>query len=173
MGKIGYSAKPYPEDYFPSVVLLLKNPLFPSAEVILKNAQASWGANAPVELVATMRQGASHVFRSGAVIFSVHTNPTRYGSLAEGGSEILMRTWNESGAWMSIDMPTERCNKLREQKALGDIYKVLLIYAFMCWSENCLGVYFPAEGAAVPNLGGLAESIQWGRRNGLDLAFLN
>lgn len=74
---------------------------------------------------------------------------------------------------MSIDMPNERCDKLSRQRALGDIYKVLLIFAFLSWTQNCAGAHFPAEGITIPNLGGLAESIQWGRRNGLDLAFLN
>lgn len=36
MRKMGASPSPYPEDYFPSVVLLLREPLFPDTDEILK-----------------------------------------------------------------------------------------------------------------------------------------
>jgi hypothetical protein len=120
-----------------------------------------------------MREGQSHVLRAGSVLYSIHTNMQKYGSLAEEGNEVLARPWREHTAWMSIDMPRQRCEELSKQRVLASIYKVLLICAFMCWSENSLGVYFPAEGIAIPNFGGLAESIQWARRNGMDLRFLD
>jgi hypothetical protein len=173
MGKGSAAGREYPAEYFPSVVMLLREPAFPSADEVLIKAQKAWGAGGRVERVATMREGASHVLRSASVIYSVHTDASRYGGSVEGGDEILMRPWNEHRAWMSIDMPNTRCEQLRRHGVLGDIYKVLLIYAFLSWSESSLGVYFPAEGVTVPSFGALAESIQWGRRNGLNLSFLN
>jgi len=172
-GKPGTAGSVYPAEYFPSAVMLLREPAFPSEDDVLMKAQKAWGASGPVERVATMREGASHVLRSGPMIYSLHMNAGRYGGSVEGGSDILMRPWNEHRAWMSMDMPNARCEQLRRGNALGDFYKILLIYAFLSWLENCLGAYFPAEGVTVPNLGGLAESIQWGRRNGLSLSFLD
>jgi hypothetical protein len=173
LGKASAVGKTYPADYSPSVVMLLREARFPSAEDVLATAQRAWGANGPVERLATMREGASHVLRGGQMVYSIHTNAGRYGGPVEGGGPVLMRPWNEHTAWMSIDMPHLRCEDLRRGQALGDIYKALTIFAFLSWNENALGVYFPSEGITVPNVGGLAESIQWGRRNGLDLSFLD
>jgi hypothetical protein len=36
-----------------------------------------------------------------------------------------------------------------------------------------LAIFFPAERTTIPNFGELAASIQWGRRTGLDLSFLD
>ena len=41
--------------------------------------------------------------------------------------------------------------KLSQEKALGDIYKVLLIYAFKMWGPNVLPVFFPGEGITIPH----------------------
>jgi hypothetical protein len=171
--KIKGSTLSYPKDYWPSVVVLLRMPIHKDASEVLETAQASWGAHAPVEALATTEQGASHVLRSGGMIFSVHFATDQYTELAEDGDEVLTRPWKEHRAWMSVDMPDARCFDLSAKKTLANAYKLLLIYAFKSWSENCLGVYFPAEGVMIPNLGALAESIQWGRKNGLNLAFLN
>jgi regulator of protease activity HflC (stomatin/prohibitin superfamily) len=74
---------------------------------------------------------------------------------------------------MSIDSPHQKCAELSEHNALADIYKVLLIFAFVVWSPNALAVFFPAERVTVPNFGELSKSIQWGRKNGIDLSFLD
>jgi hypothetical protein len=171
MRKFVGSQKTYPDDYWPSVVVLLRAPAFPTSEDVLMRAQACWGAHAPVEAIGTA--STSHVLRCGAFFFSVHYAAERYSSIGEEGLEILQRPWTEHTAWMSVDMPNQRCKELKTTNALGDSYKLLLIYAFKSWSEDCLGVHFPAEGITIPNFGDLAQSIQWGRRNGLDLTFLN
>jgi hypothetical protein len=50
---------------------------------------------------------------------------------------------------------------------------MLLIFVYKLWSGNALAVFFPAERVTVPNFGELADSIQWARRAGLDLKFLD
>lgn len=74
---------------------------------------------------------------------------------------------------MSVDLPNLRNEALFRAGELGNMYKVLSIFVFLCWTNNCLGVYFPGEGVTVPNFGDLAASINWGRRSGLNLNFLN
>ena len=172
IGRMTAPARTYQENAWPSVVVLLRAPLFPTAAKVLSTAQASWGARSPVEALATAREGASHFFRSGGMILSVHFAAQQYSELAEDGDEVLTRPWKEHRAWMSVDMPNERCFDLSAKKTLASAYQLLLTYASNAWSEDCLGIYFPAEGETLPNRGGLAKCIQWGRRNGLDLAFL-
>jgi hypothetical protein len=70
-------------------------------------------------------------------------------------------------------MPTQGSDRLREIDSLATVYKLLLVFAFLCWSTNCLIVYFPAEGISIPNLGDLADSINWTRSNGQNLDFLD
>jgi hypothetical protein len=168
----------YGEDDWPSVVLLLRVPEFPEPESMVATANEAWGAGGSVKLLGTLRKKASYAFAcqtsSGTMMLSIHTAARRYdGGEGKEPLEILQRPWDEHQAWMSIDSPYQRNIKLAQEQALADIYKVLLIYAFKIWSPNVLAVFFPGEGATVPNLGGLAESIQWGRRAGLDLKFLD
>ena len=172
IGEITGSARSYQEDSWPSVVILLRAPLFLTTAEVLRTAQASWGTRSPVEALATTRQGESHFFQSEGMILSVHFATQQYSELTEDGDEVLTRPWKEHRAWMSVDMPHERCADLSARKTLANAYKLLLTYASNAWPEDCLGIYFPAEGETIPNRGGLAESIKWGRRNGLDLAFL-
>jgi hypothetical protein len=84
----------------------------------------------------------------------------------------MQRPWDQHRAWLSIDMPLI-AKGLRETEAWGESHKLLLIFAFKSWSPNCLAIFFPTEGVTVPNFGDLADSIRWGRQNGLKLDFLN
>ena len=168
----------YGEDDFPSVVLLLRNVEFPGPEDMLRIARESWGANGSVQLVGTLRKKASYVFScqttNGSMWLSIHIRAQPYGG--GGGrepTEFLQRPWDEHQAWMSIDFPYGKIRKLSEDKALADIYKVLLIFAFKTWSSNVLAVFFPAERVTIPNFADLAECIQWARRSGLDMSFLD
>jgi hypothetical protein len=167
----------YREDDFPSVVLLLRNPEFPEAEDMLRIARESWGAGGPVELLGTLRKKASYMFscRTGekSMMFSIHTRPHAYGGGGREPTEFLQRPWDEHRAWMSIDLPYGNNRKLSAEKALGDIYKVLSIFAFKMWNPNVLAVFFPAESVTIPNFGELAGCIQWARRSGMDMSFLD
>jgi hypothetical protein len=74
---------------------------------------------------------------------------------------------------MSVDLPMLRNQELYESGDLANMYKVLLVFVFLGWNNNCLGVYFPGEDVTVPNFGDLAASINWGRQAGLNLNFLS
>jgi hypothetical protein len=107
------------------------------------------------------------------MVFASHTQPQPYGGGGREPTEFLQRPWDDHRAWMSIDMPKGRNRSLSEQRALGLIYKVLLVYAFLMWGPNTLAVFFPGEGVTIPNFGELAACIQWALRTGLDLSFLD
>jgi hypothetical protein len=173
IGKLGLTSKSYPKDYWPSVVLLLKDPVFPMPEEVLQTAQASWGAHAPVESLGALKNSASYILRCGGLLFSVNCGTGRYGVEGQESTEALQRPWDQHKAWMSIDLPNARNEELRKAGDLGGSYKLLLIFAFKSWSQNCVGIYFPAESITIPNFGELAESIEWARRNGQDLTFLD
>jgi hypothetical protein len=168
----GVPARSYPKDYWPSVVILLKENQVLSPEDILSRAQASWGAHAPVEAIGKLKDSASYIFRSGGLIFSVNFGAGRYCVEGREHLEVLQRAWDEHTSWMSIDMPNETNDHLYKTKALGSSYQLLLVFAFKSLSANCTGVYFPAESVTIPNFGELAGSIQWCRKNGLNLEFL-
>jgi hypothetical protein len=163
----------YPADYWPSVVVLMAEPWFPTKDDVLARAQKAWGNAGQATLVGTLRDGASQVIKCGSMSFSIHFANARYGGGSSGGDEILQRPWDAHRAWMSVDLPDMRNESLHRAGELGKMYKVLLIFVFLCWTNNCLAVYFPGEGVTILNLGDLASCIQWGRRNGLNLHFLD
>jgi hypothetical protein len=163
----------YPSHYWPSVVVLMSQPQFPAADEVLSRAQRAWGNAGPVRRVGTIREGASYALQAGPLYFSVHFSEARYGGVAAVGDDVLQRPWNDHQAWMSVDLPNQRNEVLCRSGDLGSMYKTLLVFVFLSWSNNCLGVYFPAEGVTIPNFGKLAGCFQWGRRAGLDLSFLD
>jgi hypothetical protein len=167
----------YQENDFPSVVLLLRNAEFPPPEEMLRIARESWGTDGSVELLGTLRKKASYMFScrtsKGAMMLSVHTRPQPYGGRGREPTDVLQRPWDEHQAWMSIDLPYGNNRKLAAERALADIYKAQLIFAFKVWAPNVLAVFFPGEGVTIPNFGDLAGCIQWAHRAGLDMSFLD
>jgi hypothetical protein len=163
----------YPSEYWPSVVVLMAEPTFPSSDEILSRAQKAWGNAGPAKLVGTLRNGASYVIQCGPMSLSIHCTYARYGGLSERGDDILQRPWDDHKAWMSVDLPKLRNQALYQSGDLASMYKVLLVFVFLCWNNNCLGVYFLGDGVTIPNFGDLAASINWGRQSGLNLNFLN
>jgi hypothetical protein len=170
--KLGITSEADRKDDWPCIVLLLKKPLFPSPEEAVQTGQESWGAHAPVELMSIANGGKSYILTSGTFVFSVNFGSGPYGLEGQEPSEAQQRPWDEHNAWLSVDAPTQKVEKLRQSTALGGVYQLLLVYAFKTWSPNCLGMYFPAESVTVPNLGELSQSLQWGRQNGINLSFL-
>jgi len=158
---------------YPSVVILLKEAKIRTAEESVQLVRRALSGGTEVELLAALNNGDSHVVRRGKFFFTFHQASQRYELPAYNPPDILRNSWAEHHAWIAFDMPTTGSDKLREIDGLGYAYKLLLAFASLCWSPNCLVVYFPAEGASVPNLGDLAESINWARRNGQNLNFLN
>ena len=173
LSKFVLARKPVSENDWPSVVLLLKEQRPFTSQDAISTGQAAWGSAAPVEWMAITNGGHSYVLKRQPFIFSVHLGSEPYGVPGQEKAQTLQLPWDEHKAWMSIDAPTASVIKLREEESLGDVYKLLLVYAFISWSPNCLGVYFPAECVTIPNLGDLGESIKWGRKNGINLSFLN
>jgi hypothetical protein len=161
-----------PEDY-PSVVILLREPQFRTPEESLNIVRRALGADTDVELIQALDNGNSHVIRNGKFFFTFHQAGQRYDVPGHETTDLRQNAWNEHKAWAAFDLPTQSSAKLREIESLASAYKVLLVFAFLCWSPNCLAVYFPTEGVSVPSLGDLADSINWARRNGQNLDFLN
>lgn len=173
LNKITRRTERYQEDDYPSLVLLLRESCFPEPEALLRTAQESWGANGPVTLLGTLRQKRSYIFNCGKIAFSVHCEPLPYGGEGREPLEVLQRPWEEHKAWISVDFPYVKNTQLSAEGELGNVYKMLLIFVYKLWSGNALAVFFPAERVTVPNFGELADSIQWARRAGLDLKFLD
>jgi hypothetical protein len=160
------------DEPYPSVVLLLDKPLLLTKEQVLDTAQRAWGAHDAIEHIATLNNGHSHALRCGKFFFAINQANQRYEVTVAAEGELLQRPWMHHSAWLSIDMPTQSRSKLIEINSLGHSYHLLLVFAFLCWTPNALAIYFPAEQKTVPSLGALADSINWARRNGIDLHFL-
>lgn len=168
-----FSSGRYPSDYWPSVVVLLAQPLFPSKDEVLSRAHRAWGNAGPPKFMGTLREGASHIIQCGPLTISIHCANARYGQMNERGNDALQRPWDDHHAWMSIDLPNLRNETLYRSCELANMYKLLLVFVFLSWDNNCLGVYFPGEGVTIPNFGDLAGCIQWARRSGMDMSFLD
>src|SRR5580658_567435 len=107
-----------------------------------------------------MHEGRAYILRCGPLHFSIHQASERYNVTHYEPTELHRRASKDPTAWTAMDLPALRTTKLKEDGSVGSFYQILLIYAFLLWSENCLAVYFPAEQVSVPSLGGLAESIK-------------
>ncbi len=159
------------EDH-PSVVILLKEPHLRTTDESLQIVRRALGEKTDVELLGVLNGGNSHVLRDGKFFFAFHQAAQKYEIPGRETTELMQSGWDSHAAWMSFDLPMQSSAQLKGIDSLGAAYRVLLVFAFLCWSPNCLAVYFPAEGVTVPNLGDLADSIQWARRNGQNLGFL-
>src|SRR5262245_13583477 len=167
--KIGNQANA--EGDFPSVVLLLREPLLPSAEQALEMARSAWSAAGPVELAGSVSPHC-HAVRASELFFAINAAPQRYEAGPTIASQVYQLCWDHHTAWLSVDLPVARVAELRANKQLEKAYSTLLFFVYKHWSSNCLALYFPAEGVTVPNLGDLAGSIRWCRQNGTNLDFL-
>jgi hypothetical protein len=161
------------EEDHPSVVILLREPQLLTQGEVIERGRKAWGAGGPVELAGTLNRGGSFALRCGKFLFAIHQASQRYELPGKEQTEVLQRPWDEHKAWMSVDFPQSGTRRLREIDSLGSCYKMLLVFAFLSWSPNCLAVYFPAEGVTIPNFGDLAGNVKWARQNGINLDFLN
>ncbi len=139
----------------------------------MARAQQAWGNAGPPKMAGALREGASLVIQCGPLSYSVHCTRERYSNPGPQPMEILQNPWNDHTCWMAVDLPNLRNEALFRARDLGMMYKTLLIFVFLSWSNNCLGVFFPGERTTVPNFGDLAASINWCRQAGLDLRFLD
>jgi hypothetical protein len=167
---VGKTNKIEKEEDWPSIVLLLNKSVEPSERDVLDLATRAWGAAAkePPKIVGRPRSG-SFVLQVDKFFFAFHGANQRYDIEGQETSEAQQRPWDQHIAWLSIDLP-EGGRKSKEVWPAA--YSLLLVFIRLLWNENCLAMYFPAEGATVPNLGDLVESLRWAGKNGTDLRFL-
>ena len=155
----------------PSIVMLLREGRLLSDKEAVRMATDAWGKVGPVELIGKVGVN-SHAIRVDKLFFAIHSANRRYEIPGAELPEAQQQCWDQHNAWMSVDIPTARITQLKEQGHSKSTYNILMFFVFKNWSANCLGIYFPAEGVTVPNLGDLIESIRWSARNGIDLKFL-
>lgn len=159
------------EEGWPSIVLLLREPVLPNAEQAIEMAKEAWGAAGPVEFVGAVGPH-NFAIRIAPLTFAMHAIAQRYEADNEANSMEQQKCWDEHNAWLAVDLPGGKAAALREKGQLAGAYKALMYFPFKHWSQNCLALYFPAEGTILPNSGDLIESIRMGRRNGINLDFL-
>jgi hypothetical protein len=162
------------DEGWPSVVLLLSEPVLPNAKEAIEMAKAAWGAARPVELVGTVGTH-NFVIRVAPLTFAIHAVAQPYQVDADGASTEQQRCWDQHKAWLAVDLPGKSAIALRASGQLAGAYKVLMFFPFKHWSQTCLALYFPAERttwATLPNRGDLIQSMRWARQNGIDLDFL-
>ena len=174
--KRGTSAKgeTHDEEGWPSIVVLLSEPLLPNANQVIEMAKAVWGAAGPVELVGTVGPH-NFVIRVAPLTFAVHAVAEHYLADTDGTSTEQQWCWDQHNAWLAVDLPGKSAIALRENGQLAGAYKALMFFPFKHWSQNCLALYFPAERttrATLPNRGDLIQSIRQARENGINLDFL-
>jgi hypothetical protein len=155
----------------PSAVLLLREPVLPTAEQAVEMARSAWGAAGPVELIGSVPPH-TYAIRASELYFAIHAVQRRYEASPPVAGEAYQQCWDEHSAWLSVDIPTARSADLRAQQRLGEAYFPLLFFVHKHWSPNCLALYFPAEGVTVPHHGDPVQSIRWARQNGANLEFL-
>lgn len=164
-------AKEDPDEDWPSIVMLLRDPQLPTSEAAVEMARAAWGAAGSVELVGTVGPN-NFVIRVSPLTFALHAASERYAVRRPTLPISRQQPWEQHQGWFAVDLPRRRCAALREAGQLGAAYQSLLHFVARHWSPNCLAIYFPAEGVSVPNQGDFIQSIRWARQNGIDLDFL-
>lgn len=160
-----------PNDDWPSIVHLLRDPVLPDVDQALEMARGAWGAAGPVKLLGQVGPH-SFALRVDPLNFAIHAVGSRYGSNAPGLSVVQQQAWDHHTAWLAVDLPGRRIESLKAEGQLAGAFKTLMHFVFKHWSANCLALYFPAHGITVPNQGDLIESIRWARRNEISLDFL-
>lgn len=166
-----FSSDKEEDEDWPSIVMLLLDPLLPTAEEAVEMARAAWGAAGPAELVGTVGPH-NFVIRVSPLTFALHAVADRYVIDRPALPVAQQQPWNQHRGWFAVDLPGRRSAALREMGQLGGAYQSLMHFIARHWSANCLAIYFPGEGASIPNQGDLIQSIRWARQNGVNLDFL-
>ncbi len=167
-------AETHDREEWPSIVLLLHEPVLPSAEQAVEMARAAWGAAGAVEFLGAVGPH-NFAIRVAPLTFAMHAVGQRYDIDPEKLSAEQQQCWDQHKAWLAVDLPGKAAAALRERGQLAGAYKALMYFPFKHWSQNCLALYFPAEGSmrsTLPNHGDLIQSIRWARQSGIDLDFL-
>src|ERR1035438_8619821 len=152
----------------PSLVLLLALPVELSSGRVLELAAQAWGSESEASLAsAGMGQW---LIRVSDVPFLLRSGRSRYRRHGDETNQARQRVWDRHKAWLAVDYPD---GPKMPESAWPSFYKLLFLMANQMWDENCLGLYLPAQGVTVPNMGDLIGSIRWAGNNGTPLPFLH
>lgn len=156
------------EEPSPALVLLLESPLELTREAALELAAQAWGeADRPPS---ADRHKGGWLLRVSEISFTLRSARVRYRRRGHETSQVRQRVWDRHRAWVAVEYPDGP--KIPEWQ-WPSCYKLLLLMAHELWDENCLGVYLPAQGITIPNMGDLIGSIRWAGNNGTPLPFLH
>jgi hypothetical protein len=72
------------------------------------------------------------------------------------------RAWAEQRAWVSLDLPQSK-GKPKDVRIAA--YRGLLPLAEKLWTDDCTGLYLPAEGITAPNMGNYGATLRWSGMN--------
>lgn len=168
-GLVGRKGESRKNQHWPSVVILLSAAKEYSDAELEDLAVKTWGGLGDKVEIAGKTEAGSRVLRVATFFFAVHHFAGRYEAEGRETSESQQKSWDEHRAAISIDYPQ---GTQLERSKWPDCYRLLLLFANHIWDEKCLGLYFPAEGVTLPNMGNIVASIRWGSQHGIDLGFL-
>lgn len=155
---------------FPSVVLLLESPRELTEEMALRYSEQAWGGNDGAPSIAGSPHKGSWLIRVSDLLFALRSARGRYVFPRPEANAVRQRAWDQHKAWVVVEYPE---GPKTPESEWPSCYKLLLLMVHQLWDDNCLGLYLPAEGVTVPNMGDLISSIRWAGKNGTPLAFLH
>jgi hypothetical protein len=108
---------------YPSVVVLLKEPVIRTSDDSLDLVTRALGADADVQLISVLNNGNSHLIRHGKFFFTFHQADRRYELPGYKPTGVVRTAWNEHTAWIAFDLPAQSSAKLRELKHFRERYR--------------------------------------------------
>jgi len=156
------------EEPCPSLVLLLDSPMELTEGAALDLATQAWGESGSEPSVSN-RRGRWHVSVS-EILFVLHCGRGPYRRRGHETNQVRQRVWERQRGWIAVEYPDE---PRIPESAWPACYKLLFLMANQLWDDRCLGLYLPAQGITVPNMGDLIGSIRWAGNNGTPLPFLH
>jgi hypothetical protein len=158
------------QDPPPSLVLLLERPIPLTRDIVLEVAAQAWGESGSEVSIAQRQRGGRWSVRASDVLFGMRSRAGQYRRQGSETNQVRQRVWDRHRSWLEVDYPEGRRMPESEWPAC---YKALFLLANHLWSDNCLGLYLPAQQVTVPNMGDLIASIRWAAKNGTPLPFLH
>jgi hypothetical protein len=150
-----------PADTPVSMVLLLKEPRFPSLETLREAAAKAFGVSfqaTPTARHSVYVQGTIFTMANvgpHTLSFLFYTKPYGEQSPEFGNSmplESQRKAWAEHKAWMAIDYARGRVD-------IDSKYVVLARLCTHLYDDNCVGLYLPRENAFVPGRAGAGRQL--------------
>jgi hypothetical protein len=164
------TGSPDEEERYPSLVLLLEEPIELTREAARAMAAQTWAESEKDVSILGRRRRGQWTVRVSDVWFGIRSGRGRYRRSGYETNQVRQRVWDRHQAWLEVAYPGG--TKIPESEWPG-CYKLLFLMANHLWSENCLGIYLPLQNVTVPNMGDLIASIRWAGNNGTPLSFLH